>query len=293
MSSIEHMDNLSLILTTGDIQVEMLGFKTKHQQDQFILSFDELKRTIGSLASDTYKESKDNVSGRKNWAIQAKLEEAFVGKFLKRHLKNIDHGETTSYTETPLADLVRWMIKPELVPGSIVVDNDKSIRLPSFKQNTRLHKAVSRYLRNNGHSALDDAITKRHGDLFRKMKDGILPENEDGLFKSRLYVRDSSDWTKSENEDYNLAMSLGWMDNIGIQEYFKHPLAARSSRAKEFYDINGNLSYIYRYSRYKLFKNNGEFFNDPYRTDSEQVNKDLFEPRSPTDKELEKTKQDC
>ena len=276
MNKREFLDGYSFLFTTGDVQIEHLfGHASKNQQDNFIEGWDSLKRTIGRMTSETFKQNKKNPYYKENWQLARYQEDAIIKNFIDKNLRFVsgsnDKGEINS---TSIANLARYMMKPSIVPGKFVLADAGNIRLPSFKINQRMVKAVSRYLVENGHRDLFENIMKQYGNEYRRRLDNIMPEDTESYFKSNFTdYKDENFWRNLDNPAIELMQHTGQLYKFAhLRAHWNEPLSRKADVSKNTIDIHGNLKLIYKFGTYDqvLQKEQYEFFYEKEKSVKEK-----------------------
>lgn len=269
MSKSEFLDAYSMLSVTGDIQIQHLNFQNENTENIFIQDFDILKSTLGRMASETFKENKNNPDYKENWLLSRLQEDAIMKEFMDKYLSRIDSEKRNDldFTETPLSDLTRYMLKPEPLAGNFVLQNNENIKLPMFKINKRFTNAISRYLLNNNHKELFDGIFGTYGREYRRRLDNVLPEETARLFQSKLYHKDESYFKEDDDPYLELVHDKGALYGIdavpAMQNHYRYKLARVADISKAKYDLDGNLHYILKHGTYQKVISDMEYYKDP------------------------------
>ena len=262
MSKSDFLDSYSLISVTGDIQVQHLGF-SETQEVKFIKDFDGLSRTLGSLISNTIKYNKNNPEAKENWMLERAQEDAIVRDFIETYSKADGARDDIDFTNTQFSDLVRYMMKPEPVFGTFVHSSNENVRLPAYKINKRMVNAVSRYLIQNGHNDLFNAIYAEYGREYRRRAHNVMPEDIKSMFESKLYYKDDSYFRTEDDPTLELIVNNGMIYfNPAMQNHYKHTLGRKADLSKTKYDMDGNLEYVMKYGSYREVMSDMEFYKD-------------------------------
>jgi len=262
MSKSDFLDAYSLISVTGDIQVQHLGF-SETQELRFVRDFHKLSRTFGSLISNTIKYNKNNPEAKENWQLERYQEDALVRDFIEKFSKADDARDDIDFTNTQFSSLVRYMIKPEPVFGTFVHSKNENVRLPAYKINKRMVNAVSRYMLQNGHAELFDAIYGEYGREYRRRVHNVIPEDTKSMFESKLYYKDDSYFRTQDDPTLELIVDNKMIyDNPAMQNHYRHTLGRKADLSKVKYDMDGNLEYVMKYGSYKEVMSDMEFYKD-------------------------------
>tara|TARA_Y100001973_G_scaffold106792_1_gene187707 strand:+ start:16 stop:6813 length:6798 start_codon:yes stop_codon:yes gene_type:complete len=262
MSKSDFFDSLSLISVTGDIQVQSLGF-SETQELKFIRDFHKLSRTFGSLISNTIKYNKNNPEAKENWQLERYQEDALIRDFIEKFSKSDDARDDIDFTNTQFSSLVRYMMKPEPVFGTFVHSKNGNVRLPAYKINKRMVNAVSRYMLQNGHADLFDAIYGEYGREYRRRVHNVIPEDTKSMFESKLYYKDDSYFRTQDDPTLELIVDNKMIyDNPAMFNHYRHTLARKTDLSKTTYDMDGNLEYVMKYGSYKEVMSDMEFYKD-------------------------------
>ena len=272
----ELIDSYSLLMVTGDIQVQHLGL-TPDRENKFLSQYRQLSKTLGGLASITYRDNINNPYGKENWSLERLQEDALVKDFIDEFSNKEDTKESRQDLDnvnTSLQDLAKFMIKPEVAFGTFATGPD-GIRLPAFKINKRMGNAVFRYLKNNGHDDILSEIVTQYGSEFRRRFDGIMPEQEAKLYRSDLDSRDESYFRTyvDPNMEY-AATNRILFDNAAMFNHWHYSLSRIGDDSKAFRDVDGRYDLIFKYgTKEQLFSNN-KLYRDSFEQfirDKEQV----------------------
>ena len=272
----ELIDAYSLLMVTGDIQVQHLGLEPD-RENKFLFQYQQLSKTLGGLASITYKDNVNNPYGKENWSLERLQEDALVKDFIDEFSNKEDTKESRQDLDnvnTSLQDLVKFMIKPEVAFGTFATGKG-GIRLPAFKINKRMGNAVFRYLKNNRHDDILSEIVNQYGSEFRRRFDGIMPEQEAKLYRSDLDSRDESFFRTytDPNMEY-AATSRILFDNAAMFNHWQHSLSRIGDDSKTFRDVDGRYDLIFKYgTKEQLFSDN-KLYRDSFEQfirDKEQV----------------------
>ena len=266
MTTSEVIDGWSHLVATGDIQLSHLEFGKKMNEMNFIEDFTNLKRTLGSNIRDTFEFNKKNPHAIENWQLDRGMQDALVKVFMD---KWIDKGRSSQsdMDNNQSLDLLKYMMKPEPVFNTMIT-GPNGIKLPKFKPNNTLVKALSRYMLQNGRNPEFNEIFGTIGREYRMRYDGIIPEIAE-LHKSKLYDKTDNFFNKEQDPMFTIAFDKGWLygrDSFpSLKEHWSTTLDRMGSRTKSKIDENNNLQFLWKYGRYEKVINDLEFYTDPKR----------------------------
>tara|TARA_Y100000593_G_C4291282_1_gene328373 strand:+ start:28 stop:540 length:513 start_codon:yes stop_codon:yes gene_type:complete len=154
-------------------------------------------------------------------------------------------------------------MKPEPVFGTFVHSKNGNVRLPAYKINKRMVNAVSRYMLQNGHADLFDAIYGEYGREYRRRVHNVIPEDTKSMFESKLYYKDDSYFRTQDDPTLELIVDNKMIyDNPAMFNHYRHTLARKTDLSKTTYDMDGNLEYVMKYGSYKEVMSDMEFYKD-------------------------------
>ena len=272
----ELIDSYSLLMVTGDIQVQHLGL-APDRENKFLSQYGQLSKTLGGLASITYRDNINNPYGKENWSLERLQEDALIKDFIDEFSNKEDTRESRQDLDnvnTSLQDLVKFMIKPEVAFGTFATGPD-GIRLPAFKINKRMGNAVFRYLKNNGHDDILSEIVTQYGSEFRRRFDGIMPEQEAKLYRSDLDSRDESYFRTYTDPNLEYASTNRLLyDNPAMYNHWQYSLSRIGDDSKAFRDVDGKYDLMFKYGTKEQLFSNDKLYRDSFEQfirDKEQV----------------------
>ena len=271
----EILDGHSLFKVTGDVIAENVHLMPKSDRviNNFMIESDQLKRDIGNLARDTYKLSEKSPHQMENWKWESKQEDTLVRNFMQKWLSGRETFEDPVNNMSDLdlrqrtMDIVSYVIKPKVVHGNVAVAKvgDTPIPMPVFKANKRLGMAMFRYLRENGHEEIFNAILKDYGNYYRQGADNVLPESMSDLHTSRLYHRGEMSTDRSAIVDLVYEKGLLYQPDIvgSMLHVTRNEMKKYANKSRVQRDAEGNLQIVNEYGNLNDVKQMIEVYKDP------------------------------
>ena len=252
----EALDGWSLLEATGDVQIHHLGFRNDGQMSRFVLEKENLQKTLGMMASETFRFNKKNPNAQENWVLDRALEDAMVKVFMDRWTNPERRKAEMNLDNNQVTDLVRFMMKPDPVFNTYVTAG--GAKLPVVKVNKRMFKAMSMWMINNGHGETLNRIVSIYGKDYRRRYDNVLSDTVTDGFTSQLYRG-----RKSKTVDdplFDLAIDRGYLHDPAFKHHYGKEVESMSARARKKYDENGDLEFVRERGTYQKMQNNLEYY---------------------------------
>ena len=164
-------------------------------------------------------------------------------------------------------DIVSYIIKPKVVHGNISVAKvgDTPIPMPTFKANKRLGMAMFRWLKENGHEEIFNAILKDYGNYYRQGFDNVLPESMSDLHTSKLYHRGEMSTDRSAIIDLVYEKGLLYQPNIvgSMLHVTRNDMKKYANKSRVQRDAENNLQIVNQYGNLNDVKQMIEVYTDP------------------------------
>ena len=252
----EALDGWAMLEATGDVQIGHLGFRNEGQMSRFVLEKENLQKTLGAMASETFRFNKKNPNAQENWVLDRALEDAMVKVFMDRWTNPERRKSEINLDNNQVTDLVRFMMKPDPVFNSYVTAG--GAKLPVVKVNKRMFKAMSRWLVNNGHADTLNRIASIYGKDYRRRYDNVLSDTVTDAFTSQLYRSRKS--KQLDDPLFDLALDRGYLHDPAFRHHYGTEIESMSSRARKRYDENGDLQFVKERGTYEKIQNNLEYY---------------------------------
>ena len=271
----EILDGHSLFKVTGDVIAENIHLMPRNDNviNNFMIQTDQLRSDIGTLARDTYKLSEKSPHQMENWKWESKEEDMLVRNFMEKWLNGRETFEepTNAMSDLDLRqrtmDIVSYIIKPKVVHGNIAVAKvgDTPIPMPTFKANKRLGMAMFRWLKENGHEEIFNAILKDYGNYYRQGFDNVLPESMSDLHTSKLYHRGEMSTDRSAIIDLVYEKGLLYQPNIvgSMLHVTRNDMKKYANKSRVQRDAENNLQIVNQYGNLNDVKQMIEVYTDP------------------------------
>jgi|APSaa5957512535_1039671.scaffolds.fasta_scaffold02389_3 hypothetical protein len=271
----EILDGNSMFKVTGDVIAENIHLMTRNDNviNNFMIRTDQLRSDIGTLARDTYKLSEKSPHQMENWKWESKEEDALVREYMEKWL----HGRETFEEPTNVMsdfdlrqrtmDIVSYVIKPKVVHGNVAVAKigDTPVPMPVFKPNKRLGMAMFRWLKENGHEEIFNAISRDYGSHYRQGFDNVIPESMSDLHTSQLYHRGEMSTNRSAIIDLVYEQGVLYQPNIvaSMLHVTRNDMKKYANKSKVQRDAENNLQIVSQYGDLNDVKQMIEVYKDP------------------------------
>jgi hypothetical protein len=259
----EVLDGYSMLEITGDLLPEDIHGLERDDisQREFINRVENLKGDLGTLAREVYDVSHKNPKATDNWRIEQKQEDAIVDKFMDDFIPKGAHGNERSQV---VRDLIRYVIKPDVQFGTVVRNNNINMPLPMFKINRRLTRAMSRWLlRNEVDTNIFNEIFGRYGQIYRRRKDNVIPEEFSDLLTSQLHHRGKVHSERSALMDLLLPMGRQSIYHAPMLHMVRSEMSSYADRSKRIRDANGDLQVVMEYGNMNDVSQFLKVYEDP------------------------------
>jgi len=259
----EVLDGYSMLEITGDLLPEDIAGLPRDDisQRSFINKVENLKGDLGTLAKEVYDVSHKNPNATDNWRIEQKQEDAIVDKFMSDLVPRDSYGNERNQM---VKDLIRYVIKPEVQFGTVVRNNNINMPLPMFKVNRRLTRAMSRWLlRNEVDTDIFNEIFGRYGQIYRRRKDNVIPEEVSDMLTSQLHHRGRVHSERSALMDLLLPMGRQSIYHAPMLHMVRSELSRYSDRSKRVRDANGELQVVMQYGNMNDVSQFLKVYEDP------------------------------
>ena len=259
----EVLDGYSMLEITGDLLPEDIAGLPRDDisQRNFINKVENLRGDLGTLAKEVYDVSHKNPNATDNWRIEQKQEDAIVDKFMSDLVPRDAYGNERSQM---VRDLIRYVIKPDVQFGTVVRNNNINMPLPMFKVNRRLTRAMSRWLlRNEVDTDIFNEIFGRYGQIYRRRKDNVIPEEVSDMLTSQLHHRGKVHSERSALMDLLLPMGRQSIYHAPMLHMVRSELSSYADKSKRVRDANGDLQVVMQYGNMNDVSQFLKVYEDP------------------------------
>ena len=271
----EILDGHSMFKVTGDVIAENIHLMPRNDNviNNFMIQTDQLRSDIGTLARDTYKLSEKSPHQMENWKWESKEEDALVRSFMQKWLHGRESFEepTNAMSDLDLRqktmDIVSYVIKPKVVHGNVSIAKvgDTPIPMPVFKSNKRLGMAMFRWLKENGHEEIFNAILRDYGSNYRQGFDNVLPESMSDLHTSKLYHKGEMSTNRNAIIDLVYEKGLLYQPNIvgSMLHISRSDMKKYANKNRVQRDAENNLQIVTQYGNLNDVKQMIDVYTDP------------------------------